>query len=141
VDRGHWNHEFDGFFTCSQQQLESRRKPISFGTVDFQPHPPTFTPVFASLEQETDLTFGSLNFHVSSSGSIHLLDLIKSDLSARKTAIVAMSKLSLGSSCKVNSPVSFATTENIEDTIEELDEIMGNLNLGEASSAKISAKA
>jgi hypothetical protein len=37
---------------------------ISFGTVDFQPHPPTLTPIFASLDQEMDLTIGSLNFHV-----------------------------------------------------------------------------
>jgi hypothetical protein len=43
-----------------------------------------------------------------------------------------MSESSVGSSSKVNSPVSFTTTENIEDKIEELDEIVGNLNLGEA---------
>jgi hypothetical protein len=45
---------------------------ISFGTVDFQPHPPTLIPVFASLNQEMDLTIGSLNFHVGSLGSIRL---------------------------------------------------------------------
>jgi hypothetical protein len=27
---------------------------ISFGIIDFQPHPPTLTPVFASLDQEMD---------------------------------------------------------------------------------------
>jgi hypothetical protein len=35
---------------------------ISSETVDFQPHPPTFTPVFANLDQEMDLTIESLNF-------------------------------------------------------------------------------
>jgi hypothetical protein len=32
---------------------------------------------------------------------------------------------------KVNSPVSFTTMENMEDKIEELDETMVNLDLGE----------
>jgi hypothetical protein len=43
---------------------------ISFGTIDFQPHPTTLTPVFASLDQEMDLTIGSLSFRVGSLGSI-----------------------------------------------------------------------
>jgi hypothetical protein len=86
---------------------------ISFGTIDFQPHPPTLTPVFASLDQEMDLIIGSLNFHVGSLGSIRLSDSMKSDPSARKTATIAMSESSVGSSSEVNSPVSFATTENI----------------------------
>jgi hypothetical protein len=106
---------------------------ISFGTIDFQPHPPTLTPVFASLDQEMDLTFGSLNFRVVSLGSIPLLDPTKSGLSVGKTATVAMSESSVGSSSEVNSPVSFTTTENTENTIEELKEIMGNLDLGEAT--------
>jgi hypothetical protein len=55
---------------------------ISFGTVDFQPHPATLTPIFASLDQEMDLTFRSLNFRVSSLGSIRLSDPTKADLSA-----------------------------------------------------------
>jgi hypothetical protein len=41
------------------------------------------------------------------------------------------SEPSVGSSSEVNSPVSFVTT-SIEDKIKELDEIMGNLDLGEA---------
>jgi hypothetical protein len=85
---------------------------ISFGTVDFQLHPPTLTPVFASLDQEMDLTIGSLNFHVGSFGSIRLLDSTKSDPSANKTATIAISESSVGSSSEVNSPVCFATTEN-----------------------------
>jgi hypothetical protein len=41
------------------------------------------------------------------------------------------SEPSVGFSSEVNSPVSFAT-KSIKDKIEELDEIMGNLDLGEA---------
>jgi hypothetical protein len=104
---------------------------ISFRTVDFQPHPPAFTPIFASLDQGTDLTIGSLSFHIGSLGSIRLSDLMKSDPSAGKTAMMAISESSVGFSSEVNSPVSFAT-KSIEDKIEELDEIMGNLDLGEA---------
>jgi hypothetical protein len=105
---------------------------ISFGTVDFQPHPPTLTPVFASLDQEMDLTIGSLNFCVGSLGSIRLSDPMKSDPSVGKIATMEISESSVGSSSKVKSPVSFTTTENMEDKIEELDKIMGNLDLGEA---------
>jgi hypothetical protein len=46
---------------------------------------------------------------------------------------MAMSESSVGSSSEVNSPVSFTTTENMEDKIEELDETMENLDLGEQS--------
>jgi hypothetical protein len=106
---------------------------ISFGTEDFQPHPPTLTPVFASLDQEMDLTIGSLSFRVGSLGSIRLSDPTKSDPSTGKTAPMAISESSVGSSSEVNSPVCFTTTENIEDKIEELDETMENLNLGEQS--------
>jgi hypothetical protein len=43
-----------------------------------------------------------------------------------------MSESSVGSSSEGNSPVSFTMTKNTEYTIEELDKIMGNLDLGEA---------
>jgi hypothetical protein len=46
---------------------------------------------------------------------------------------MAISESSVGSSSEVNSPVSFTTKENTEDKVEELDETMGNLNLGEQS--------
>jgi hypothetical protein len=105
---------------------------ISFGTVDFQPHPPTLTLVFASLDQGMDLMIGSLNFRVGSLGSIRLSDPSKSDPSAGKTVTTAISESSVGSSREVNSPVSFTMTENMEDKIEELDETMENLDLGEA---------
>jgi hypothetical protein len=55
---------------------------------------------------------------------------MKSDPSARKTARIAMSESSVGTSSEVNSPVNFATTENIGGKIEELDETMDNLDLG-----------
>jgi hypothetical protein len=55
---------------------------ISFGTVNFQPHPPALTPVFASLDQEMDLMIGSLNFHISALGSTRLSDPTKSGMSA-----------------------------------------------------------
>jgi hypothetical protein len=106
---------------------------ITFGTMDFQPHPSTIGPIFASLDQEMDLTIGSLNFRVGSLGSTRLLDPINSGPSAGKTASAAISESSVGSSSEVNSPVSFKPTKNIKDTVEGLDEIMENLNLGKSS--------
>jgi hypothetical protein len=106
---------------------------ISFGAVDFQPHPPAFTLVFASLDQEMDLTIGSLNFCVGALGSTCLSDLTKLDPSAGKTARTSKSESSAGSSGEVNSPLSFTITGNIEDTIEELEQIMENLDLGQAT--------
>jgi hypothetical protein len=102
---------------------------ISFGTVDFQTHPPNLTPVFESLDQEMDLTIGSLNFHVKYSGSTRLSDPAKLDPSISETKTIAMSESSVGSSNEVNSSISFATAENIEGKIKELDETMENLDL------------
>jgi hypothetical protein len=99
---------------------------IPFGTVDFQPHPPTLTPVFSSMNQEMDLTIGSQNFRIGSLGSIRLSDPTKSDPSAGKNATMGMSESSVGSSSKVNSPVSFTTMENMEDKIKELEKTMEN---------------
>jgi hypothetical protein len=107
-------------------------KQIYLGTVDFEPHPPTLTPVFASLDQEMDLTIGNLNFRVGSLSSNRLSDSTKSDLSAEKIATIAMTESSVGSSSEVNSPVSFATMEKREEKIKELDELMGKLDIGEA---------
>jgi hypothetical protein len=58
---------------------------------------------------------------------------MKPDPSSSKTATIAMSESSVGSSSEVNSPVSFATTENIGGKIEELNETMDNLDLGDQS--------
>jgi hypothetical protein len=106
---------------------------ISSEAVGFQPHPPTLTLVFANLDQEMDLTIGSLNFHDGSLGTIHLSDPTKLGPSAEKTASAAMSESSVGSSSEVNSPISFTPTENIGGATEELDEIMDNLDLVEPS--------
>jgi hypothetical protein len=84
---------------------------ITFGVVDFQPHPSTLTPVFPSLDQEMDLTIGSLNFHIGSLGTICLSDPTRSGPSAEKTAFAAISESSVGSSSEVNSPVSFKPTK------------------------------
>jgi hypothetical protein len=82
---------------------------ISFGTVDFRPHPPNFTPIFESLDQEMDLTIGSLNFRVGSLVLIRLSDPAKPDPLASETKTIAMSESSVGSSSEANSSVSFAT--------------------------------
>jgi hypothetical protein len=88
---------------------------ISFGTVDIQPHPPTLTPVFTSLDQEMDLAIGILNFRVDSLGSIRLSDPSKLDPSAGKTVTTAMSESLVGSSSEVNSPVSFTMSQLHDD--------------------------
>jgi hypothetical protein len=46
---------------------------------------------------------------------------------------MAMSESSVGSSSEVNLPVSFTATENMEYKIEELDETIESLDLGEQS--------
>jgi hypothetical protein len=102
---------------------------ISFGTVDFQPHQSNFTPIFECMDQDMDLTIGSLNFYVGSLGSIRLLDPAKSDPSASESKTVAMSESSEGSSSEVNSPVSFAETETEEKKIAEGDKTMENFDL------------
>jgi hypothetical protein len=66
-------------------------------------------------------------------GSVRLSDPINSGLSAGKTASATKSETSVGSSSEVNSPVSFKPTKNRESIVEELDEIMENLDLGELS--------
>jgi hypothetical protein len=58
---------------------------------------------------------------------------MNSGLSVGKTMSVARSESSVGSSGEVNSPVSFKPMQNIEDTVEELNEIMENLDLGKSS--------
>jgi hypothetical protein len=104
---------------------------ISFGTVDFQPHPSNFTPIFESLDQDMDLMIGSLNFCVGSLGSICLSDPVKPDPSASEAKTIAMSESSVGSSSEANLPVSFTTTEITGEKIAELDETMENLDLGD----------
>jgi hypothetical protein len=66
-------------------------------------------------------------------GSIRLLDPTKSDPSVEETATMTMPESAIGFSSEVNSLVIFTTIENMEDKIKELDEIMGDLDLGEAT--------
>jgi hypothetical protein len=56
---------------------------------------------------------------------------MKLDPLASKTKTITLSGSSVGSSSEVNSPVSFATTENTGEKIKELDETMKKLNIGE----------
>jgi hypothetical protein len=122
-----------GFLLSANSNPEVDGNQISFETIHFQPHPPTLTPVFTNLDQEMDLTFGSLNFCVGSLGSVRLSDPTKSGPSAEKTIFAVISYSSIGSSSEVNSPVSFTSMKTIECTTKELDKIMGNLDLEETS--------
>jgi hypothetical protein len=67
---------------------------IPFGTVNFQPHQSNFTQVFESMDQDMDLTIGSLNFRVGSLGLIRLLDLAKPGPSTSESKTKTMSKSS-----------------------------------------------
>jgi hypothetical protein len=74
---------------------------IPFRTGDFQPHQSSFTQVFESMDQDMDLTIGSLNFRVGSLGSIRLSDPTKTGPSASEPETVAMSESSKGSSSEL----------------------------------------
>jgi hypothetical protein len=117
------------FSLLANSNPEVDENQISFGTVDFQPHQSNFTPVFESMDQDMDLTIGSLNFRVGSLGSIRLSDPAKPDPSASESKTIAMSESSEGSSSKVNSPVSFAEIEKEERKIAEGNETMENFDL------------
>jgi hypothetical protein len=78
------------------------------------------------MDQDMDLTIGSLNFRVGSLGLIRLSDPAKPDPSASEAKTIAMSESSVGSSSEANSPVSFATTE-----IAEVDKNIENFDLGD----------
>jgi hypothetical protein len=101
---------------------------IPFGTVDFQPHQSSFTQVFESMDQDMDLTIGSLNFYVGSLGSIRLSDPAKPDPSATKSKTETMSESSEGSSSEVNSPVSSMKIEAETKEFAEGDVTMGNFD-------------
>jgi hypothetical protein len=102
---------------------------ITFGTIDFQPHPPTLAPVFASLDQEMNLTIGSFDFRIRSLGSLRISDPILLSPSAGKTSATATSKTSVGSTSEVNSPASGKPVESKRNIVDELDEIVENLDL------------
>jgi hypothetical protein len=115
------------FSLLANSNPEVDENQISFGTVDFQPHQSNFTLIFESMDQDMDLTIGSLNFRVGSLGSICLSDPAKSGPSARESKTVAMSESSESSSTEVNSPVSFAEAE--EGKITEGGKTMENFDL------------
>jgi hypothetical protein len=71
--------------------------------------------------QKMELTIGSLSFYVGPSGLTRLSDPVKSGLSASKTKTITMSGSFVGSSSEVNSPVSFAATENMQKKLKEFD--------------------
>jgi hypothetical protein len=119
------------FLLLANISLEVDENQISFGIVDFQPHPSNFTPIFESMDQDMDMTIRSLNFRVGSLGSIRLSDMAKPDQSASEAKTVAISESSVGSSSEANSPVSFATTEIAGGKITEVDKTTENLDLGD----------
>jgi hypothetical protein len=109
----------------SNPQVDEIQMP--FGTVNFQPHQSSFAQVFESMDQDMDLTIGSLNFCVGSLGSIRLSDPTKMDPSASEPETVAMSELSKSFSSEVNSPVSLAEAK--EGKIAGGDKITENFDL------------
>jgi hypothetical protein len=117
------------FWLLANNSLEVDEIQIPFGTVDFQPHQSSFTQVFESMDQDMDLTIGSLNFRFGFLGSIRLSDSAKLGPSASKSKIEIMSESSEGSSSEVNSPVSFAEIETEEKKFAEGDETMENFDL------------
>jgi hypothetical protein len=46
------------FLPSSRRNSKIDGNQVNFGTIDFQPHPPTLAPVFANLDQEMDLISG-----------------------------------------------------------------------------------
>jgi hypothetical protein len=115
------------FSLLASSNPEVNKIQIPFGTVDFQPHQSSFTQVFESMDQDIDLTIGSLNFHVGSLGSIRLSEPAKPGPSTSESKTVVMSESSEGSSSEVNSPVSLAEAE--EGKIAGGDETMENFDL------------
>jgi hypothetical protein len=110
------------FSLSSKSNSKIDRNQITFGTVDFQPHPPTLAPVFASLNQEMDLMIGSSNFRVGFLGSLRLSDPIPLGPSAGKTAAAATSATFIGSASEVNSPPNGKPAESKGNIIDKLDE-------------------
>jgi hypothetical protein len=79
------------------------------------------------MDQDMDLTIGSLNFRVGSLGSIRLSDPMTADPSASEPETVAMSESSEGSSSEINSPISLVEAK--EGKIAGGDETMENFDL------------
>jgi hypothetical protein len=75
--------------------------------------------------QEMELMIGSLSFYVGPLGSTRLSDPMKLGPSASKAERITISGSSVGSSSKVNSPVSLTATEDMQEKLEEFDETQG----------------
>jgi hypothetical protein len=71
--------------------------------------------------QKIELTIESLSFYVGPSGSTRLLNPVESGPSANKAKSTTLSGSSVGSSSEVNSPVSFAATENTKKELKKHD--------------------
>jgi hypothetical protein len=82
-------------------------------------------------KQKVELMIGSLSFCVGLSGSICPSDPMKLDSSASKIRRITMSGSSVGSSSEVNSPVSFATAEDIGEKIKDFDETTEKFDIDE----------
>jgi hypothetical protein len=128
---GRWNHGFDGFFAFSQQQVESRQKPDILWDHRFSTSSTNPYSGLCKLGSGDGPDIWKPKVSRWFLGFNSPLRLSKSDPSAGKAMTMAISESSVGSSSEVNSPVSFTTTENMEDKIKELDETMENLHLGE----------
>jgi hypothetical protein len=115
------------FLLLADSNPEVDEMQIPFEIVNFQPHQSSFMQVFKSMDQDIDLTIGSLNFCVRSLGSICLSDPVKPGPSASEPKTVAMLESSEGSSSKVNSLFSLAEIE--EGKIAGGDETMENFDL------------
>jgi hypothetical protein len=83
--------------------------------------------------QKMELTIRSLSFYVGPSGSTRLSDPAESGSSASKAKSTTLSGSSVGSSSKVNSPISFAATENSKKELEKLDGAQEEPNKGVAA--------
>jgi hypothetical protein len=68
-----------------------------------------------------ELTIRSLSFYIGPPGSTRLSDPAKLGPSTRKTKTITMSGSSVGSSSEVNSPVSLAATEKVQEKLEEFN--------------------
>jgi hypothetical protein len=79
------------------------------------------------MDQDIDLTIGSLNFRVGSLGSVRLSDPTKTGPSASEPKTLAMSESTEGSSSEVNSPVSLVKAK--EEKVAGGDETMENFDL------------
>jgi hypothetical protein len=76
--------------------------------------------------QKMELTIGSLSLYDGPLGSTRLSDPAKLGPSASKIKTITMSGSSMGSSSKVNSPVSFAATQNTQKKLKNSTELGKN---------------